>query len=131
MGSVLFRIGLLKRLYAALTCFDRLGFYRIRGWRTAQHVPPAVAALPEHCVVPEQADSHSKHRKKKPRLIDAGGYVDASAARGHSSPAGELPSNLLNDFRLARVRNEFLAALGCAVMPVAARCGKRRPRRQP
>src|SRR5215203_3806564 len=131
MGSVLFRIGLLKRLYAALTRLDRLGFYRIRGRRTAQDVPPAVAALPERCIVPEQADSHSKHWKKKPRLIDAGGYVDARAACCHSSPAGKLPPDLLNDFWLPRVRNEFLAAFGYAAMPVAARCRERRPRRQP
>src|SRR5215218_6518606 len=132
MGSVLFRIRLLKRLYAALTCLERLGFYSIGCRRPAQDVSPAIAALPERRVVAEQTDSHSKHRKEKPRLIDASGYVDARAARCDSGPAGELPSNFLNDLRLPGVRNNFLAALCHTAMPVSAWwCGKRWPRRQP
>src|SRR5215210_7754268 len=120
MGSVLFRVWLLDRLYTTFARLDRRGLDRVGCRRTTQDVSPAVAALPECGVTAEQADSHSKHWKEKPRLIDARGDVDAGAPGRDRSPARELAANLLDDLRLTRVRNNFLAPLGYAPVPVSA-----------
>src|SRR5688572_21021769 len=79
------------------------GFHRVRGRRAAQHIAPAVAALPERGVVPEQSDTHAEHGEEKPGLLDSRGNVDPGAAGRYRGPAGELPPDLLDDLGLAGV----------------------------
>ena len=93
---------------------DRVG----RGW-TGQHVPPAVAGLPELGVVPEHADAHAEHGEEEPRIADPGGDVDPEAAQGDGRPARELAAHLLDDLRLAGVRHLILVGPPLAVVAPA------------
>ena len=79
---------------------------RIGCRRPAQHVAPAVARLPELGVVAQQPDAHAGGREEEPRRIQlGGGHVHQEEAAVDGEPGGELRPHLLDDLRLAGVRD--------------------------
>ncbi len=92
---------------------------RVGRWRSAQYIPPAVAALPERGIAPEQSDPHAEHGEEEPGLLDTGSDVDARTSRGDCRPTGELPPDPLNDLRLPSIRHDLLGSVPAAV-PVSA-----------